>query len=187
MNILKNLTLILLSLPILLSAQTSTLNTEMSKLKWTGKKITNSSHYGSLKFKSGEVMFSDGLIESGKFVVDMTTINVEDIEGNGKSRLEGHLRSDDFFSVDSFKEATLVLKSSAKDGENLNVKGTLSIKGLDSEVEFVMIKDGSNWKSKLTFDRSKHNVRFRSGSFFQNLGDNLILDDIELEAILSFN
>ena len=50
-----------------------------------------------------------------------------------------------------------------------------------------MNKDGSNWKSKLTFDRSKHNVRFRSGSFFQNLGDNLILDDIELEATLSFN
>lgn len=187
MKILKIICVILISFPLILSAQTSILDIEKSSLKWTGKKITNSSHYGSLKFKSGEVNFAKDLISSGKFIVDMTTINVEDIQGNGKSRLEGHLRSDDFFSVDSFKEATLVLKSSAKDGENLNVKGTLSIKGLDSEVEFVMIKDGSNWKSKLTFDRSKHNVRFRSGSFFQNLGDNLILDDIELEAILSFN
>jgi len=151
MNILKNLTLIFLSLPILLSAQTSTLNTEMSKLKWTGKKITNSSHYGSLKFKSGEVMFSDGLIESGKFVVDMTTINVEDIQGNGKNRLEGHLRSDDFFSVDSFKEATLILKSSTKDGENLNVKGDIiicrSVSSIDNLIRWT--KGLLNYKGRL--------------------------------------
>tara|TARA_B100000900_G_scaffold23849_1_gene18580 strand:+ start:322 stop:885 length:564 start_codon:yes stop_codon:yes gene_type:complete len=187
MNILKNLSLIILTLPILINAQTNTLDTESSKLKWTGKKITNSSHYGSLKFKSGEVEFSNGLIASGKFIVDMTTINVEDIQGNGKARLEGHLRSDDFFSVETFNEASLILKSSTREGDKLNAKGTLTIKGLESEVEVEMNKDGNAWNSKLTFDRSKHNVRFRSGSFFENLGDNLILDDIELEAVLNFN
>ena len=49
-----------------------------------------------------------------------------------------------------------------------------------------MKKDGDNWFSSLTFDRSKHNVRFNSGSFFENLGDKLILDEIELEVTLSF-
>ncbi len=52
----------------------------------------------------------------------------------------------------------------------------------------MILDDASNsWISKLTFDRAKHNVRFRSGSFFENLGDKLILDDIDLEATLSLN
>ena len=97
MKILKIICVILITSPLLLSAQTSTLDIQNSNLKWTGKKITNSSHYGSLKFKSGEVNFSENLISSGKFIVDMTTISVDDIKGSGKSRLEGHLRSDDFF------------------------------------------------------------------------------------------
>ena len=182
-----NIFLLLIACPMFLLSQTATLDIESSNLKWTGKKITNSSHYGSLKFKSGEVKFSDGIIESGKFVVDMTTINVEDIEGRGKSRLEGHLKGDDFFSVEDFKEATLVINSSSKNGDSIKVMGTLTIKDLNSDVEFDMNKSGDGWTADLTFDRSKHNVRFRSGSFFENLGDNLILDDIELNAKLSFN
>ena len=186
MNILKNLTLILLSLPILLSAQTSTLNTEMSKLKWTGKKITNSSHYGSLKFKSGEVMFSDGLIESGKFVVDMTTITVEDIEGNGKSRLEGHLRSDDFFSVETFPIATLIFTSDGNlnKANQLLFTGNLTIKDSTHPITFLAEINNNDQKleaiANMSFDRSKYNVRFRSGTFFQNLGDKLIYDEIEM-------
>lgn len=182
-----NIFLLLIACPMFLLGQTATLDIESSNLKWTGKKITNSSHYGSLKFKSGEVKFSNGIIESGKFVVDMTTINVEDIEGRGKSRLEGHLKGDDFFSVEDFKEATLVINSSSKNGDSIKVMGTLTIKDLNSDVEFDMNKSGDSWTADLTFDRSKHNVRFRSGSFFENLGDNLILDDIELNAKLSFN
>ena len=187
MKILKIICVILISFPLISSAQTSILDIEKSSLKWTGKKITNSSHYGSLKFKSGEVNFAKDLISSGKFIVDMTTINVEDIKGSGKSRLEGHLRSDDFFSVESYNEAILVINSSTNDGDVLKVLGTLTIKGLESSVEFDMIKSGSSWTADLSFDRSKHNVRFRSGSFFENLGDNLILDDIVLNAKLSFN
>ena len=182
-----NIFFLLIACPMFLLGQTATLDIESSSLKWTGKKITNSSHYGSLKFKSGEVKFSNGIIESGKFVVDMTTINVEDIEGRGKSRLEGHLKGDDFFSVEDFKEATLVINSSSKNGDFIKVMGTLTIKDLNSDVEFDMNKSGDSWTADLTFDRSKHNVRFRSGSFFENLGDNLILDDIELNAKLSFN
>tara|TARA_B100000925_G_C22003512_1_gene472482 strand:- start:6 stop:593 length:588 start_codon:yes stop_codon:yes gene_type:complete len=187
MKCFKNIYLLLIACPMIMLGQTATLDVESSNLKWTGKKITNSSHYGSLKFKSGEVNFSDGIIESGKFIVDMTTINVEDIEGRGKSRLEGHLRGDDFFSVEDYKEAALVINSSKKNGDSMKVMGTLTIKGLNSDVEFDMKKSGDGWTADLTFDRSKHNVRFRSGSFFENLGDNLILDDIELNAKLSFN
>ncbi len=189
MKIFQTLFLFLLLNTFFVSAQTAELNVDNSTLKWTGKKITNSSHYGSLKFKTGSIVFSDGIIKSGKFIVDMTTINVEDIQGNNKARLEGHLKSDDFFSVESFNEASLEINSSSKNGDGLTVSGVLTIKGITSNVEFEMILDdaSNSWISKLTFDRAKHNVRFRSGSFFENLGDKLILDDIDLEATLSLN
>ena len=45
--------------------------------------------------------------------------------------------------------------------------------------------DNSSINSNLTFDRTKYDVRYRSGNFFQNLGDKLIYDDIELEVSLA--
>ena len=42
-------------------------------------------------------------------------------------------------------------------------------------------------KANIVFDRSKYDVRFGSGKFFQNLGDKMILDDINVAAHLNFN
>ena len=187
MKTIKFLFILLLSSNLTAYAQKVDLNIENSNLKWTGTKITNSSHYGSINFKSGKLNFSDGIIESGEFIVDMSSISVDDIEGNSKARLEKHLRSDDFFSVVAFTESLLEITSSVKDGDGLKVYGVLNIKGLSSPVEFDMKKNGKNWTTSLTFDRSKHNVRFGSGSFFDNLGDKLILDEIVLEATLNFS
>ena len=44
--------------------------------------------------------------------------------------------------------------------------------------------DSGSYKALLVFDRSKYDVQYRSGSFFENLGDRLILDDVELEVTL---
>ena len=187
MKTIKSLFMFLALSSVTVYAQEVELNIENSNLKWIGTKITNRSHDGSINFKSGKLNFSDGVIESGKFIVDMTTINVEDIKGNSKERLERHLRSDDFFSVVDFSESSLEITSSEKKGDVLKVYGLLSIKGLSSPVEFDMKKTGKNWSTSLTFDRSKHNIRFGSGSFFENLGDKLILDEIVLEATLNFD
>ena len=43
----------------------------------------------------------------GKFIVDMNSMTVDDIQGRGKERLENHLRNDDFFGVSNYKEAIL--------------------------------------------------------------------------------
>ncbi|CAI8366115.1 MAG: Protein YceI [Owenweeksia sp. TMED14] len=186
MRIINSLSIILLLNSFIISAQENKLDIQNSNLKWTGTKITNSSHYGSINFKSGTIVFSEGLIESGEFIVDMTSINVEDIQDGGKEKLEGHLRSDDFFSVEKFNFASLVINSSVKTKQGLKVFGDLNIKGISSPVEFDMKKNAAGWATYLTFDRSKYNVRYGSGSFFDNLGDKLILDEIELEGILSF-
>ena len=170
----------------LISQMTKLIDVENSKIKWIGEELSGKNHYGSLKFKKGSLNLNNGVIISGNFIVDMKTINVEDLQGGSKQRLEGHLRSDDFFSVEKFSEAIFETKSPAvvnkKEGiQTLN--GNLTIKGITHPAK---IEIDDNWSAKLVFDRSKYDVRFRSGNFFQNLGDKLIYDEIAINAKIAF-
>ena len=158
----------------------------MSNVKWTGSQISGKSHFGSLKFKTGNITIENDVIRSGSFVVDMTSLSVDDLEGRGKKSLEGHLKSDDFFSVESFSTSNLTINSAKKTGpSSYDVSGTLTIKGVSQEVNFSLnLREDNYADANLTFDRSKFNVRYGSGSFFENLGDRLILDEISLEVSL---
>ena len=157
------------------------INLEASSLVWTGREVSTSSHYGSINFISGQFEVSAGIISQGEFFVDMTSINVQDLEGGSKERLEGHLRSDDFFSVDSFPSAHLYISSSELiENGKWTVNGFLTIKDISHPILFEMANTQDGWTANLVFDRSKYNVKFRSGTFFENLGDKLIYDDIEL-------
>ena len=80
---------------------------------------------------------SNGAIVNGEFIVDMTSINNQDMEGDSKARLEGHLKSDDFFSVESYPTAAISINSSEliSDGK-WNVSADLSIKGFYSPSKF---------------------------------------------------
>ena len=170
----------------LISQMTKLIDVENSKIKWIGEELSGKNHYGSLKFKKGSLNLNNGVIISGNFIVDMKTINVEDLQGGSKQRLEGHLRSDDFFSVEKFSEAIFETKSPAvvnkKEGVQI-LTGNLTIKGITHPAK---IEIDDNWSAKLVFDRSKYDVRFRSGNFFQNLGDKLIYDEIAINAKIAF-
>jgi len=181
------ISLLMLMIPASLISQTSRLiDVENSKIKWVGEELSGKNHYGSLKFKNGSLQLDSGKIISGNFTVDMNTINVEDLQGGSKQRLEGHLRSDDFFSVEKFSEAIFEINSSAvvnEDGANQVLSGNLTIKGITHPAK---LEIDNNWAAKLVFDRSKYDVRFRSGNFFQNLGDKLIYDEIVISANIVF-
>ena len=119
----------------------------------------------------------------------MTTINCQDLSGKSKNYLESHLKSEDFFWVDNYPEAIFNYKNLSKKKANGNylATGYNLIKGITQPISFNISIQNKNGKAKLTFDRTKHNVSYRSGNFFQNLGDKLIYDDIEIEAQLTFN
>ena len=168
-----------------LFAQIKSINTEKSKIKWIGREITTKIHYGSLKFLDGNVSITENEIK-GKVIVNMESLNVEDLSGGSKQRLEGHLKSDDFFSVDKHKTAKLEIVSSEKQGDIFMVNGMLTIKNISHPIKFNLDVQSNNATTKLAFDRSKYDVKFRSGNFFENLGDKLILDDIDLEVELYF-
>ena len=180
------LTLIIISFSY---SQSLTVNKTQSLIRWYGEELTGKTHFGNLSFKEGRIELQDGLIIGGNFVVNMTSLSVEDLSGGAKARLEGHLRSDDFFSVDKYPEATLKITQKAKvEGDIQKLYGELTIKGIKHAVDFsIILVDKKTATANLTFDRSKYNVRFRSGSFFENLGDKLILDDIRMEVSLQWN
>ena len=163
------------------------INLESSFIKWTDEKITGETHYGTLKFISGKLDFSSDKINGGEFVVDMNSLSVDDLTGRGKASLEGHLLSDDFFSVDKHKTASLVILSAKKEPNgSFRAKGNLKIKGITNEVVILFTPGSEKMTAKLIFDRSKFNVRYGSDSFFDNLGNRLILNDVVLEVSLGF-
>lgn len=156
-----------------------------SEITWEGSKITGSSHSGVVNLIEGGIQVADGKISGGKFTIDMTSITVTDLEGSMKGKLEGHLKNDDFFAVDKHKTARLVIEGA--DGDNIT--GSLTIKGITNKVTFpakvVMNADGSmTATADIEVDRSKYDVRYGSGSFFDDLGDKAINDMIKFKVKL---
>ena len=113
----------------------------------------------------------------------MSSIIVTDLEGEYKGNLEGHLKSDDFFAVDKHNVASLIIEKVV----NNTASGILTIKNISRPVSFSLLKSNEGYTADLVFDRSKYDVKYASGSFFKNLGDKLILNEIELSANLKFN
>ncbi len=161
-------------------------NVSESTINWTGEKVTGK-HEGTINLKSGTLQFNDGTLTGGNFVVDMTTITVTDLSGGGKAKLEGHLKSDDFFGVANFKTATLNISNVSLSGDNVyDIEADLTIKGETHPIEFVLTTKGNTASATLKIDRTKYGIRYGSASFFDNLKDKAIYDEFTLDVNLKF-
>lgn len=160
-------------------------DTAKTKLNWLGEKVTGQ-HNGTIKLQSGWLTFAGNKIVAGEFEINMASLK----DADGSARLEGHLKSDDFFSVGKFPVAKLVVKGSDsfEKGSAL-VKGDLTIKGVTNPIEFkaaMQKKDDGTWYyTNIVVDRTKYNIRYGSGSFFDNLGDKTIYDEFKLKVALN--
>lgn len=171
---------------ITIAAEKKAIKTDQSKLVWKGYKVTGS-HDGTINFKSGSLTFEGDKLTGGEFVVDMTSLISLDAQGGMKDRLEGHLKNDDFFAVDKHPTATLVFKKVESAGKNkYNVTGDLTIKNITKPANFTISVYGSKATANLKVDRTLYDIKFRSGSYFDNLQDNLIYDEFDLVADLQF-
>ena len=160
-------------------------NTEKTKVVWTGKKI-GSSHTGEIKLKSGQLEIEGDKISGGEFVMDMNSISNSDIKNEEyKQKLVGHLKSDDFFGVEKYPTASFsITNATAFKGSMAQVDGKLTIKGNTEPISFNVEKRGDVYVANIEIDRSKFDVRFGSKSFFNNLGDNVINDIFTLNVEL---
>ncbi|MET7030776.1 YceI family protein [Sediminicola luteus] len=160
--------------------------TAESTVTWKGYKVTGS-HYGTINLKEGALMFDGDKLTGGEFVVDMTTLISTDLAGESKGKLEGHLKSDDFFGVESNPTSKLVFTNVKATGKNsYEVTGDLTIKGKTNPVTFDVSVYGNKATATMKVDRSKYDVKYGSGSFFDNLGDKTIYDEFDLVVDLAF-
>ena len=171
-------------------AQNFTVDPASSTVKWVGEKVTGR-HDGTVNISSGTIIMKDGKLNSGKVEIDMTSIKNNDLEdAEYKAKLEGHLKSDDFFGVATFPTASLVITNAVHQGKNdYKVMGRLTIKGITKPIKFhatVDEKDGTlTGTAEIVIDRSEYNVRYGSGSFFDDLGDKTIYDEFLLKVNIS--
>jgi polyisoprenoid-binding protein YceI len=142
------------------------------------------SHTGYVYLSKGELMFDNDKLVGGTVEIDMNTI--EDIDHGGENSLVRHLKSPDFFDVEKFPvsvfDITMVVPVTR---ETIHVTGNLSIKGITHAVTFpakIEVKDGIvHADGKITIDRTRWGVRYKSGKVFSNLANEFISDDIEFD------
>jgi rhodanese-related sulfurtransferase len=168
-----------------------TVNSELSTIEWIGRNM-NSTHRGTVRVARGSITVRDGGLSGGAISIDMNSITNTDIEDAVLRQLiEAHLKSDDFFDVERFPTAELVIESAvpvagATPGStNYNVAGRLTVKDANHGIEFpAIISAGSDGVltavAQIEIDRTRWNVLYGSGRLFRMLGKHLVNDMITL-------
>lgn len=160
-----------------------------STVKWIGSKLT-SAHEGNVNIQKGALSINHGTLVGGQISIDMNSISCTDIESPKKNKyLVDHLKNEDFFNTDKFPLAVIKITRAVKgEGNIYNIIADLTIKGITHPIAFdadVNI-NGENFlaRAKITIDRTKWDIKYKSSSFFEDLGDNFILDEIEFDVFL---
>lgn len=173
-----------------------TIDAAASKVEWTAKKVTGQ-HNGTVALKSGELKAEGAVVTAGKFTMDMNSIVVLDIPANDEynGKLVGHLKSPDFFSVETSPESTFEIVSveaiagAAAGAPNYTVKGNLTIKGIAKAITFPatisVSGDQLTANAEFDIDRTEWDIKYGSGKFFQDLGDKMINDAFTVKFALA--
>jgi len=163
-------------------------NTKNSTVKWIGSKISEN-HEGTINISKGLLMIDHGKLVGGEFSIDMKSISTTDMSDKLNKKLDGHLKNEDFFNVEEFPIANITLIKINKDDNNsYKIVANLTIKGITHPITFAadIAINGINFSAtaKIKIDRTKWDIKYGSGSFFENLGDKIILDEIVLDVFL---
>ena len=185
----KNLliaTALVSSVSVFAAVEKVAVDTTSSSIVYVGKKVTGS-HTGEVKISEGTLSFDGAALKAAEFTIDMTTINNTDLtDKEYNKKFVDHMNSADFFDVTAHKTAKFVSTKVAKvKGDTYKVTGNLTIKDQTHPVTFDATATKAAAKAELKFDRTKYNVKYGSGKFFQGLGDKMINDDVQLTVNLT--
>ena len=158
-----------------------------SSVNWLAKKVTGQ-HNGTITINNGTLALANDKIVGGKFEIDMTSIVNADLQGEWNTKLIGHLKSDDFFSVAKNPTAKLDITNVKTKENNTIVNGKLTIKGITQDISFPasVSKKGNVVVAIATIriDRTKYDIKYGSKSFIEGIGDKAIDDEFELQVNL---
>jgi len=178
---------------LITASDTLYINVDSSTINWIGRKVTGE-HSGTLNLSKGWVVMQEGSIIGGKFIFDMTSIKNTDIESpEWKEKLEKHLMAEDFFFTDSFPHAILEIKDHSqivKYNKEINnrIIADLNIRGITHEINFPLeisqVQSIFYTEGTIDINRTIFNIRYKSGTFFDGLGDRMIYDDFTVQFSL---
>ena len=160
-----------------------------STLVWTGQKVTGE-HKGNIDIASGTLLVSANKLVGGTFELNVASLTVTDITDKEKNTtLVEHLKNEDFFSTAKFPKATFAItKVESKGGDNYDITGNLTIKGITKPSTFPAVVKNSgkslNATGKVTVNRTLYDIKYRSTNFFADLGNKAISDEFTLDVNL---
>ncbi|WP_422104416.1 YceI family protein [Winogradskyella sp.] len=188
----KKLTFIIAFFIILMTSTTKVsaqeklpINTTKSELKWFGEySFYFGGHHGTIGISEGYFIKTKDRITGGEFIIDMNSIiclDIEDEEGN--TSLVDHLKNEDFFEVENFPTAKLVITNvDYHDSTNMKIDADLTIKGVTLPINFQAAVNYTKQQmtTKFKIDRQRWGVDYNS-----KLRDGAISDGIGFEVTLS--
>ncbi|HMR18005.1 MAG TPA: YceI family protein [Sphingobacterium sp.] len=153
-----------------------------SSLRWEAKKVVGG-HEGTINIKDGMVKVIGRTVTGGNFVIDMQSLVCTDAE-----RVTGHLKNADFFDVEKFPTSIFVVTKVEQTEKGASVTGKLTIKGITKDISFpaVISIDETKLvaKAEVKVNRLDYDIRYRSNSFFADLGNRAIEDIFTLHVSL---
>ena len=172
---------------------TYSVDTAASMVQWEGTKLIGGGHEGVIPVTAGTLTANGNELVGGTFTLDVTRLENRDLDGEGKGKLEGHLKSADFFDVEKHPTATFeITEVTPVDGEgeyNHEVTGNLTLKGTSRSITIPanITMDGNQITAStpdFVIDRTEWGMEYGSGSIAGIAQDNIINDEVGLNLSL---
>lgn len=162
---------------------------DKSSVGWKAAKVSGE-HFGSVSISQGDLEVKADLLADAEIIIDMSTITVDDMEGEYADKLRGHLHSEDFFNTAMYPTAAFNLSGVKYLDGQYQATGMMRIKDTTGPVTFPLtFAPGENGSIYITgtavIDRTKYGIQYGSGQFFEDLGDKMIYDEFELKFSLA--
>lgn len=174
------------------------INDTESSIEWVGSKPTGS-HHGKVKIKEGSLSAIGSNITSGRFVMDITTLQPDDKDAATNEKLRKHLHSGDFFDVEKYPVAVFEITGVQagidtsdkdlimKDATHM-VTGNLSMKETEKNISFparIRISDAQIVAdANFNIDRTQWGINYKSD---KSLGDKIIYPEVNIKIHLVAN
>ncbi len=159
-------------------------NTAVSTIAWHGKKVTGA-HTGSIELQSGDIFINEGKLTGGSFVIDMTSLENQDVtDPEFKGKLENHLKSDDFFAVEKYPTSKFEITEVKELGNGkIAVAGNLTLRDATKNITYeadVVESSATKFAAKADFNINRKDW----GVAYEGMKDDLISDEINFKINL---
>ncbi len=151
-----------------------------TKVEFTGSKVTGK-HDGIFQKVGGWLALDADKPEQSKFFIEIDIASVK----TDSEKLDGHLKSDDFFAIDKFPTATFTsteIKAGGEGGATHTISGNLKMRGVEKPVSFpatVKVEAGAvTAKAEFAINRKDWGIAYEGKK------DDLIRDDVVIKLSL---